>query len=146
MNYRLAYRKTSYVNWCEALGTVLANDEIKDGVSERGGHPVEKRPMLQWALRITAYAERLLNDLEQLEWSDALKNMQKNWIGKSVGAKLFFAIDNHPGQLEIFTTRPDTLYGATFMVISPERGKLWLDIGWQANEKIKKYIRIGASS
>ncbi len=120
MNYRLAYRKTSYVNWCEALGTVLANDEIKDGVSERGGHPVEKRPMLQWALRITAYAERLLNDLEQLEWSDALKNMQKNWIGKSKGAKLFFTIDNHSEQLEIFTTRPDTIYGATFMVLAPE--------------------------
>lgn len=120
MNYRLAYRKTSYVNWCEALGTVLANDEIKDGVSERGGHPVEKRPMLQWALRITAYAERLLNDLEQLEWSDALKNMQKNWIGKSIGAKLFFVIENHSEPLEVFTTRPDTIFGASFMVLAPE--------------------------
>lgn len=120
MNYRLAYRKTSFVNWCEALGTVLANDEIKDGVSERGGHPVEKRPMLQWALRITAYAERLLNDLEQLEWSDALKNMQRNWIGKSKGAKLFFTIENYTEPLEIFTTRPDTVFGATFMVLAPE--------------------------
>ena len=120
MNYRLAYRKTSFVNWCEALGTVLANDEIKDGVSERGGHPVEKKPMMQWALRISAYAERLLNDLETLEWSEALKNMQKNWIGKSVGAQVFFTIENQKEVLEIFTTRPDTLFGASFMVLAPE--------------------------
>lgn len=88
MNYRLAYRKVGYVNWCEALGTVLANDEIKDGLSERGGHPVEKA-MTQWSLRITAYAERLLNELEHLEWSDALKTMQRNWIGRSEGARVF---------------------------------------------------------
>ncbi len=120
MNYRLAYRKTTYVNWCEALGTVLANDEVKDGVSERGGFPVEKRPMLQWSLRITAYAERLLNDLDSVEWSDALKAMQRNWIGRSEGAQLFFELKNSNEKIEIFTTRADTIFGATFMVLAPE--------------------------
>lgn len=120
MNYRLAYRKTGYVNWCEALGTVLANDEVKDGFSERGGHPVEKKAMMQWSLRITAYAERLLNDLDTLEWSDALKAMQRNWIGRSEGAQLFFDIADHDLKLEIFTTRPDTIFGATYMVLAPE--------------------------
>ncbi|MBK8295858.1 MAG: leucine--tRNA ligase [Saprospiraceae bacterium] len=120
MNYRLAFRKTAYVNWCEALGTVLANDEIKDGVSERGGHPVEKKAMLQWALRITAYAERLLKDMENLEWSDSLKIMQSNWIGKSLGAQIFFNIEHHPDSIEIFTTRPDTIFGASFIVLAPE--------------------------
>ncbi|MEP7197480.1 MAG: class I tRNA ligase family protein [Saprospiraceae bacterium] len=120
MNYRLAYRKKSYVNWCEALGTVLANDEIKDGVSERGGHAVEKKAMMQWALRITAYCDRLLNDLQSLDWSDSMKNMQRNWIGKSSGAQLFFDIDNSTNKLEIFTTRPDTIFGVGFMVIAPE--------------------------
>lgn len=120
MNYRLAYRKTGYVNWCEALGTVLANDEVKDGFSERGGHPVEKKAMMQWSLRITAYAERLLNDLDTLEWSDALKAMQRNWIGRSEGAQLFFDIVGHDLKLEIFTTRPDTIFGATYMVLAPE--------------------------
>jgi len=120
MNYRLAYRKTGHVNWCEALGTVLANDEVKDGVSERGGHPVEKKAMIQWSLRITAFAERLLNDLENLTWSDALKAMQKNWIGRSQGAQLFFDIEGNDAKLEIFTTRPDTIFGATYMVLAPE--------------------------
>jgi leucyl-tRNA synthetase len=120
MNYRLAYRKTGYVNWCEALGTVLANDEVKDGFSERGGHPVEKKAMMQWSLRITAYAERLLNDLDTLEWSDALKAMQRNWIGRSEGAKVFFDVDGYDLKLEIFTTRPDTIFGATYMVLAPE--------------------------
>lgn len=120
MNYRLAFRKESYVNWCEALGTVLANDEIKDGVSERGGHPVEKKPMMQWALRITAYADRLLTSLEHLEWSDSMKLMQSNWIGKSSGAEINFEIKDHSASLKIFTTRPDTIFGVSFMVIAPE--------------------------
>jgi leucyl-tRNA synthetase len=120
MNYRLAYRKTGYVNWCEALGTVLANDEVKDGLSERGGHPVEKKAMMQWSLRITAYAERLLDDLATLEWTDALKAMQKNWIGRSEGAQIFFDLENRSEKIEIFTTRPDTIFGATFMVLAPE--------------------------
>lgn len=120
MNYRLAYRKISYVNWCEALGTVLANDEVKDGVSERGGHPVERKAMMQWSLRITAYAERLLNDLDTIEWSESLKAMQRNWIGRSEGAQLFFDVADSNEQIEIFTTRPDTIFGATFMVLAPE--------------------------
>ena len=120
MNYRLAYRQVTYVNWCEALGTVLANDEVKDGVSERGGHPVERKPMLQWLLRITAYAERLLHDLDTLEWSDSMKKMQSNWIGRSEGAQLFFPIEGADKKLEIFTTRADTIFGATFMVLAPE--------------------------
>jgi leucyl-tRNA synthetase len=120
MNYRLAYRKVGYVNWCEALGTVLANDEVKDGLSERGGFPVEKKAMTQWSLRITAYAERLLNELNDLEWSDALKTMQRNWIGRSEGARVFFGLDGHEDSIEIFTTRPDTIFGSTFMVLAPE--------------------------
>ncbi len=120
MNYRLAYRKVSYVNWCEELGTVLANDEVINGRSERGNHPVEKKAMKQWSLRITAYAERLLNSLDNLEWSDALKAMQRNWIGKSQGAQVFFDLENDERKIEIFTTRPDTIYGATFMVLAPE--------------------------
>ncbi|MBK8504878.1 MAG: leucine--tRNA ligase [Saprospiraceae bacterium] len=120
MDYRLAYRKVGYVNWCEALGTVLANDQIKDGVSERGGHPVEKKAMTQWYLRITAYAERLLQDLDTIDWSDALKTMQYNWIGRSEGASMHFPIRGHEFELEIYTTRPDTIFGATFMVLAPE--------------------------
>ena len=120
MHYRLAYRKTTYVNWCEALGTVLANDEVKDGFSERGGFPVEKKPMLQWSLRITAYAERLLDDLQELEWSDSIKAMQENWIGRSEGARIFFDVEGHKDKIEVFTTRPDTIFGATFMVLAPE--------------------------
>lgn len=120
MNYRLAYRKVSYVNWCEALGTVLANDEVKDGLSERGGYPVERKPMLQWSLRITAYASRLLDDMEGLQWSDALKTMQRNWIGRSEGARILFDLEGFEEKLEIFTTRPDTLFGVSFMVLAPE--------------------------
>jgi leucyl-tRNA synthetase len=120
MNYRLAYRKETFVNWCEALGTVLANDEVKDGVSERGGHPVVRKPMLQWSLRITAYAERLLRDMESLEWSEAMKKMQSNWIGRSEGAQLFFSVIGSERRIEIYTTRPDTIFGATYMVLAPE--------------------------
>lgn len=120
MNYRLAYRKTGHVNWCEALGTVLANDEIQNGVSERGGHPVEKRAMMQWSFRTTAFAERLLKDLNEVDWSDALKSMQANWIGKSQGAQLFFPLVDSDQSIEVFTTRPDTIFGATYMVLAPE--------------------------
>lgn len=120
MNYRLAFRKVAYVNWCEALGTVLANDEVKDGLSERGGHPVEKRPMMQWALRITAYAERLLEGLNKLDWSESMKTMQRNWIGKSTGAQVFFQLADSDDKIEVFTTRPDTIFGVSFMVLAPE--------------------------
>ncbi|TVR89362.1 MAG: leucine--tRNA ligase [Saprospirales bacterium] len=120
MNYRIAYRKTAYVNWCPQLGTVLANDEVKDGKSERGGYPVERKPMVQWSLRISAYSERLLHDLETLDWSDSLKTIQKNWIGKSTGAMVQFDLESTSKKIEVFTTRPDTLFGVTFMVLAPE--------------------------
>lgn len=120
MDYRLAYRKTGFVNWCEALGTVLANDEVKDGVSERGGFPVTQKAMKQWSLRTTAYAERLLSDLDKVDWPESLKIMQRNWIGKSEGARISFNIANHQDPIEVFTTRPDTIYGVTFMVLAPE--------------------------
>lgn len=120
MNYRLAYRKIAYVNWCEELGTVLANDEVKDGLSERGGYPVVRKPMRQWALRITAYAERLLQGLEAIDFSEALKTQQRNWIGRSSGAQLHFMVEGQGASIEVFTTRPDTIFGATFMVLAPE--------------------------
>ncbi len=119
MNYRLAFRKVGYVNWCEELGTVLANDQVKDGLSERGGYPVEQKAMTQWYLRITAYAERLLNDLNDISWSDALKTIQGNWIGRSEGASIEFELDGREEKIEIFTTRPDTIFGATYMVLAP---------------------------
>ena len=120
MNYRLAYQADAWVNWCEALGTVLANDEVKDGFSERGGHAVEKKRLKQWFLRISTYADRLLLDLEGLNWSAAMKEMQSNWIGKSEGASLGFKVANSEIVLEVFTTRPDTLFGVSFMVLAPE--------------------------
>ncbi len=120
MNYRLAYRADTMVNWCEALGTVLANDEVSGGLSERGGHPVEQRRMTQWMLRVSAYAERLLDGLDDLEWSESLKEIQRGWIGRSKGAQMFFRVKDSDLSLEIFTTRPDTIYGVTFMVVAPE--------------------------
>ncbi len=119
-NYRLAFRADTMVNWCPQLGTVLANDEVKDGLSVRGGFPVEQKRMKQWLLRVTAYAQRLLEGLDKLEWSDSLKEIQRNWIGRSEGAQVFFPIDGHQEELEVFTTRPDTIFGVTFMVIAPE--------------------------
>ena len=116
----LAYVAELPVNWCPALGTVLANEEVIDGKSERGGHPVIRKPMRQWVLRITAYAERLLEDLEELDWSESIKDMQRNWIGKSTGAEVRFAIDGTDESLVVFTTRPDTLFGATYCVLAPE--------------------------
>lgn len=116
----LAYVDEVPVNWCPALGTVLANEEVIDGKSERGGHPVIRKPMRQWVLRITAYAERLLEDLEELDWSESIKEMQRNWIGKSSGAELDFPIEGTDSALTVFTTRPDTLFGATYCVIAPE--------------------------
>lgn len=127
LKYRLTYLRESTVNWCAALGTVLANDEVKDGFSERGGYPVEQKKMMQWSMRITAYAERLLQGLDTIDWPEPLKEMQRNWIGKSVGASVKFPInkDTHHSQLttdhiEVFTTRVDTIFGVTFLVIAPE--------------------------
>ena len=121
MNYRLAYLGETMVNWCAALGTVLANDEVHDGVSERGGHPVEQKKMQQWCLRVSAYAGRLLDSLNDLEWSESLKESQRNWIGKSEGAEVRFPLVGGDGaELTVFTTRVDTVYGVTFMVLAPE--------------------------
>ncbi|MCF8232155.1 MAG: leucine--tRNA ligase [Bacteroidales bacterium] len=120
MNYRLAYLSETMVNWCPALGTVLANDEVKDGYSERGGHPVERKKMKQWSLRISAYAQRLLEGLEKINWSESIKEVQRNWIGRSEGATVYFKIKEHDKRIDVFTTRPDTLFGSTFMVLAPE--------------------------
>ena len=119
--FRLAFLTETTVNWCEELGTVLANDEVKDGFSERGGYPVIKRKMKQWALRITAYSNRLLEDLNKIDWPSSIKEIQKNWIGKSTGASIFFKIDEKDNaSIEVYTTRPDTIFGVTFLVLSPE--------------------------
>ena len=120
LNYRLTYRSLSVVNWCPNLGTVLANDEVKDGLSERGGHPVIQKKMEQWSMRISAYSQRLLDGLETIDWSDSLKESQRNWIGKSVGAQVFFDVENSSKKIEVFTTRPDTIFGVSFMVLAPE--------------------------
>ncbi len=120
LQYRLAFLSDTMVNWCPALGTVLANEEVKDGVSERGGYPVERKLMKQWSLRITAYAERLLNDLEYIDWTDSIKEAQRNWIGKSEGTSLLFQIENSQEQIEVFTTRPDTIFGVSFLTLAPE--------------------------
>jgi leucyl-tRNA synthetase len=119
MNYRLTYLADSWVNWCPALGTVLANDEIKDGVSERGGHPVVQKLMRQWSMRITAYADRLIEGLNTVDWTESIKDQQKNWIGKSVGASVTFKTEAGK-DIEVFTTRPDTIFGVSFMVLAPE--------------------------
>ena len=119
----LAYQAEVPVNWCPALGTVLANEEVIDGLSERGNHPVIRKPMRQWMLKITEYADRLLEDLDDLDWPDSIKEMQRNWIGKSEGAQLAFSVDGFAadaGKLEVYTTRPDTLFGATYLVVAPE--------------------------
>jgi leucyl-tRNA synthetase len=120
LKYRLTYLAETEVNWCPGLGTVLANDEIVNGVSERGGHPVIRKKMTQWSMRISAYAERLLQGLETIDWSESIKESQRNWIGKSVGAMVEFRLQNAAGSIEVFTTRPDTIFGVTFMTLAPE--------------------------
>ncbi|WP_299116284.1 leucine--tRNA ligase [uncultured Winogradskyella sp.] len=120
LKYRLTYLAETEVNWCPALGTVLANDEIVNGVSERGGHPVVRKKMTQWSMRISAYAERLLQGLETIDWTDSLKESQRNWIGKSVGASVTFNVNGHDKKIDVFTTRPDTIYGVSFMTLAPE--------------------------
>ena len=120
LQYRLTYLAETEVNWCAALGTVLANDEIINGVSERGGHPVVRKKMTQWSMRISAYAERLLQGLNDIDWSESIKESQRNWIGKSVGAMVSFNVNNHNAKIDVFTTRPDTIFGVTFMTLAPE--------------------------
>jgi leucyl-tRNA synthetase len=140
-HYRLAYLSETWVNWCEALGTVLANDEIKDGLSERGGHPVEQRLMKQWSLRITAYADRLLEGLEKVDWQDSIKDMQRNWIGKSTGAMVRFMLADHPEHIDVFTTRPDTIFGVSFMVLAPEHDLVKKITTDDRREAVQAYVK-----
>ncbi|SDK39838.1 leucyl-tRNA synthetase [Jeotgalicoccus aerolatus] len=138
-NKGLAYVDEVPVNWCEALGTVLANEEVIDGKSERGGHPVVRKPMRQWILRITEYADRLLEDLDDLDWPESLKDMQRNWIGKSEGANVTFEIDGFDESFSAFTTRPDTIYGATYAVLSPEHKLIDKITSDEQREAVKAY-------
>jgi leucyl-tRNA synthetase len=136
---RLAYIAEVPVNWCQELGTVLANEEVIDGRSEVGGHPVVRRPMRQWMLRITAYAERLINELERLDWPEGIKLLQRNWIGRSEGAEIDFQIDNHDVHIRVFTTRPDTLYGGTFLVLAPEHSLVDLIVTEEQWPVVREY-------
>ena len=144
MNYRIAYQGETAVNWCPALGTVLANDEVKEGYSVRGGHPVEQKKMTQWQLRVSAYAGRLLDELEDLDWTDSLKDMQRNWIGKSQGAEMVFKVSNGTEEYDmtIFTTRADTVFGVTFMVLAPESE--WVEKLTTAEQKaaVEDYLQM----
>ncbi len=140
MNYRIAYQGETMVNWCPALGTVLANDEVSEGVSVRGGHPVEQRVMNQWCLRVSAYAPRLLADMEELEWSESLKETQRNWIGRSEGAEMRFGVKDSDLELEIFTTRADTIFGVTFMVLAPESAYVRRLVTPEHKEAVEKYL------
>ncbi|RBP03971.1 leucine--tRNA ligase [Rossellomorea aquimaris] len=136
----LAYVDEVAVNWCPALGTVLANEEVIDGKSERGGHPVERRPMKQWMLKITAYADRLVEDLEDVDWPESIKDMQRNWIGRSEGAEVKFVIDGHDKSFDVFTTRPDTIFGATYAVLAPEHPFVEKITTEEQRSKVNEYI------
>jgi leucyl-tRNA synthetase len=140
--YRIAYLSETMVNWCAALGTVLSNDEVKDGVSERGGHPVERMKMMQWSMRITAYAERLLKGLDTIDWPDPVKEMQRNWIGKSTGCELDFSIDGHDDKIRVFTTRIDTIFGVTFMVLAPEHELVDRITTPAQREEVMNYVEV----
>jgi len=140
LNYRLAYLSYATVNWCPDLGTVLANDEVKDGVSERGGFPVIRKTMRQWFLRITSYAERLLNDLADPDWTESMKEMQRNWIGRSEGANIQFPVTNANTTIDVFTTRPDTIFGSTFMVLAPEHEAVGELTTREQKEEVDQYI------
>jgi leucyl-tRNA synthetase len=140
MNYRLAFCGYGEVNWCAALGTVLANDEVINGLSERGGHPVEKKKLRQWYLRITEYADRLLTGLDTIQFSDAMKEMQSNWIGKSYGAEIDFSIHQQEGALKVYTTRPDTIFGVDFMVVAPEHALIETIVPASHKEEVEAYI------
>ncbi|GAA4822208.1 leucine--tRNA ligase [Algivirga pacifica] len=142
LDYRLTYLDEAVVNWCPALGTVLANDEVKDGLSERGGHPVERRKMKQWMMRITAYADRLIRNLEGLDWSDAVKEMQRNWIGKSRGCELDFQVKGSDIKLTAFTTRPDTIFGVTYVVLAPEHELISELVTEEQKAAVDEYIEV----
>lgn len=140
LNYRIAYLADTMVNWCPALGTVLANDEVKEGVSLRGGHPVEQKVMRQWSLRVSAYSERLLKGLDTIDWTDSLKEIQKNWIGRSEGAEMIFQVKDSDVSMKIFTTRADTVFGVTFMVLAPESELVNQVVTSNQKEQVTQYI------
>ena len=140
LNYRMAYRAETTVNWCPALGTVLANDEVKDGKSERGGYPVYQKKMMQWSMRITAYSDRLLRGLDGLDWSEAVKESQRNWIGKSEGALVKFGIKDSDDFIEVFTTRPDTIFGVSFVTLAPEHELVSKITTAEQKEAVEAYI------
>ena len=140
MNYRIAYLGNTMVNWCPKLGTVLANDEVSEGVSIRGGYPVEQKVMCQWCLRVSAYAQRLLEGLDRLDWTDSLKETQRNWIGRSEGAEMIFPIADSDVKLTIFTTRADTVFGVTFMVLAPESEYVWQVTTPEHKAEVEEYI------
>ena len=140
LNYRIAYIGNTMVNWCPALGTVLANDEVVNGVSERGGHPVEQRVMRQWCLRVSAYAQRLLDGLDTIDWTDSLKETQRNWIGRSEGAEMNFKVKESDIELVVFTTRADTVFGVTFMVLAPESEYVSLLVTEDRKKEVDDYI------
>ena len=142
LKYRLTYVANAVVNWCPALGTVLANDEVVGGVSERGGYPVERKLMRQWMMRITAYAERLLRGLENIDWPEPIKEMQRNWIGKSVGAELAFSIEQSNEKIKVFTTRLDTVYGATFLVLAPEHELVEQITSDAQRQEVEAYVTV----
>ena len=144
LKYRLTYLAETEVNWCPVLGTVLANDEIVNGVSERGGHPVVRKKMTQWSMRISAYAERLLQGLETIDWTDSLKESQRNWIGKSVGASVTFNVNGHDKKIDVFTTRPDTIYGVSFMTLAPEHDYVSQIITPEQKEAVDTYVEATA--
>ncbi len=142
LNYRLAFLSDTWVNWCEGLGTVLANDEVKDGLSARGGFSVEQKLMKQWSLRITAYADRLISGLDRVDWSDSIKEIQKNWIGKSKGASVSFKLENSSDKIEVFTTRPDTIFGVNFMVLAPEHELVNIITTEEQKEEVENYVNV----
>lgn len=142
LKYRLTYQAETTVNWCPALGTVLSNDEVKDGFSERGGHPVVKKKMPQWSMRITAYADRLLSGLDKIDWPEPIKEMQRNWIGKSIGAEIDFKVDNSEEKIAVFTTRVDTIYGVTFMVLAPESELTYKLTTKEQKDRVHQYVEV----
>ncbi|RAI90241.1 leucine--tRNA ligase [Algoriphagus yeomjeoni] len=142
LKYRLTFLAETTVNWCAALGTVLSNDEVKEGFSERGGHPVERKKMMQWSMRITAYADRLLKGLDKLDWSEPIKEMQRNWIGKSIGADVVFQVKDSEETIKVFTTRVDTIYGVTYLALAPESELAAALITEDQREKAEAYIEV----
>eukprot|EP01090_Pellita_catalonica_P015542 TRINITY_DN4236_c0_g1_i6.p1 TRINITY_DN4236_c0_g1~~TRINITY_DN4236_c0_g1_i6.p1 ORF type:complete len:385 (+),score=86.57 TRINITY_DN4236_c0_g1_i6:3854-5008(+) len=144
LQYRLTFLSDTEVNWCPALGTVLANDEIVNGVSERGGHPVVRKKMTQWSMRISAYAQRLLDGLQNIDWPQPLKDSQTNWIGRSQGAMVAFDVDGHDAKIDVFTTRPDTIFGVSFMTLAPEHDLVAKITTAEQKEAVEAYVEATA--